>query len=483
MKRAGIIIVIVILLAAAGFFGFRQIQRARANAASSFQTVAVTRGDLTASVGATGTVRSNQSALLNWSTTGRIAQVNVSIGDQVAAEQILAQLDEKSLPQSIILARADLVTAQRNLEQLMNSDVARAKAQQALVAAQKELDDAQEKRQSKNYARALPATVDEARANVVIAEDAVKRATEQYDRVDDRAQDDPIRAEAFAQLAKARKNYDTQLANLNWLLGRPDTQEVSEADARVAVAEASLKDAQREWDRLKDGPDPEDITAAKARIAALESTIGQIVLLAPFGGTVTHIDSLPGDQVNPGTPAFRIDDLSRLLVDVQITEVDVNRIRVGQPVMMTFDAIADKEYSGKVVEVGRVGTAVQGVVNFTITVQIENADEAVRPGMTAAVNIVTDLVENTLLVPNRAVRRRNGKPIVYVLRNGVPTITDIELGLTSDTTSQVVSGGVKEGELLVLNPPVQFGPATGGPGSGFRQGGEGGQGQGQSQGQ
>lgn len=125
----------------------------------------------------------------------------------------------------------------------------------------------------------------------------------------------------------------------------------------------------------------------------------------------------------PTQQAFRIDDLSHLLVDVEITEVDINRIRTGQPVMMSFDAIADKTYSGKVVEVSRVGTADQGVVNFKVTVELGDVDGSVRPGMTAAVNIVTNLIEDTLLVQNRAVRLRDGNRVVYVLRNGVPVMT------------------------------------------------------------
>lgn len=464
MKRVLIIIGVLAVLGVGGYFGWQRIQQVQASAASSFQTVVLSRGDLTASVGATGTVRSNQSTVLAWQLTGKVDQVRVAVGDTVQAGDELANLQENTLPQSVILARADLVTAQRNLDQLMNSDVARAKASQALVAAQKELDDAKEKRESKNYARALPSTVDEARANLIVAQNAVDRATELYDKVDDRDQDDPVRAEAFAQLARARREYDRQLANLNWLLGRPDNQEVSEADARVLVAEAALKDAQREWDRLKDGPDPDDIAAAKARIAAIEATLDQITLEAPFSGTITDVGYKPGDQTSAQTPAFRIDDLSRLLVDVQITEVDINRIRPGQPAMMTFDAIMDQEYSGKVIEVARVGIPVQGVVNFDVTIELNNAGGDVRPGMTAAVNIITDLVEDTLLVQNRAVRLRDGKHVVYVLRDGVPQMTSIELGLTSDLYSQVIGGEVKEGDVLVLNPPANFQPFTGPPG-------------------
>ncbi len=470
MRRAVIILVIIAVLATAIFFAFQRFQQAAAAAATNYQTVTLERGDLTASVGSTGTVHANQSTVVGWQLSGKVGTVDVSVGDVVQEGQVLATLDEKSLPQSVILARADLIAARRTRDELLNSSVARAQANQALVLAQKEMEDALEKRESKNYDRASPATVDEARANLVVAEDAVSRALELYDRVDDRGADDPVRAEAFAQLSAARRNRDRQLANLNWLLGRPDTIEVSEADARVTLAEANLADAQREWDRLKDGPDPDDVAAAEARIAALESTLAQVLLEAPFAGTITQVNIKAGDQASPGgNPAFRIDDLSRLLVDVEITEVDINRIRPGQPAMMTFDAIPEKEYSGRVAEVASIGNSAQGMVNFTVTIELNSVDADVRPGMTAAVNIVTDLVENVLLVPNRAVRLRGGQRVVYVLRNGnpLPQMVEINLGLTSDTTSELVSGDVREGDVLVLNPPTQIFQPAGGPPSGM----------------
>ncbi len=470
MKRRVIIIAILLILAVLGFFGYRQYRQAQGASGSQYQTVELNRGDLTASVGATGTVRANQTAILTWQLTGQVAEVGVEVGNLVQPDQLLASLDEKSLPQNVILARADLVAAQRDLDQLLNSDVARAQANQTLVAAQKELEDAQEKRESKNYDRALPATVDEARANLVIAEDAVKRATELYDKVDDRAEDDPVRAEAFAQLAAARKNRDRQLANLNWLLGRPDNLEVAEADARVMLAEANLKDAQREYARLQNGVDPRDVEAAQARIAGLEAVLDMVRLKAPIGGTVTEVSIKAGDQVAPSSAAFRIDDLSRLLVDVEITEVDINRVRVGQPAMMTFDAIPDEEFSGQVVQVAQVGIPSQGVVNFTVTIELNNQAGVVRPGMTAAVNIITDLVENVLVVPNRAVRLRDGKRVVYVLRDGVPVMTEIQLGLNSDVQSELVGGDVNEGDRLVLNPPTLPFQGAGGPPSGSGNG-------------
>jgi HlyD family secretion protein len=460
MKRVVTTIIVLVLLGVGGFFAYRYYQSQQAAQAGDYQTVAVTRGDLTATVGATGVVRTNQTAVLSWQINGQIGLLDVEVGDTVRADQVLAELAQSSLSQSLILARADLVTAKRNLDTLLNSDIARAQALQNLVTAQQEMDDAQKNRLRKDFARSDQDQVDVAKANLVLAEDEVKKAEETYNVFVNAAESDPQRAAALSRLANARDKRDRAQSSLDWLLGKPGVLEVSEADARIEVATARLKDAQREWTRLKDGPDPDDIAAAEARIAAIEATLNQVNLKAPFAGTLTEVRSHAGDQVNPGTASFRLDDLSRLLVDVQVTEVDINRVKMGQVVTLTFDAITDRDYSGKVVEVAAVGTAVQGVVNFTVTIELSDVDELVRPGMTAAVNIVTETVENVLLVPNRAVRLREGQRVVYVLEAGEPVAREITLGLTSDQYSEILDGDLTAGALLVLNPPAefQFGP-------------------------
>jgi HlyD family secretion protein len=458
------IIIIAIVAGAVYFFYYRNNQQTQAAANTKYQTAVIKHGSLTALVGATGTVHSNQSATLVWQATGKIGAIFAKLYDVVNADQVLASLDKESLPQSIIGAEADLVTAQRNLDNLRNSDVAKSQAQLKLADAEKTLSDAIDTRNSKNYKRADASIVDAARANYLIAEQAVKDAQDAFDQFVDRSETDILRAQALSKLSAAKQIRDRDLANLNYLLGSPDQTEIDQAEANVSVAKANLADAQREWDRLKNGPDPQDIIAAEARVEAIKVTINSVNLKAPFKGTVTDSNSLIGDQVNPGTVSFRIDDLSRLLVDVQVPEVDINKVAVGQPSQLSFDAINGKEYNGKVIEVGQVGTPVQGVVNFTVTIEMSDADSAVRPGMTAAVNMVVSQLDNVLLVPNRGVRLENGKHVIYLSKNNVPTPITVELGSTSDTYSEIKSGDVKEGDSIILNPPAQFGGPGGGPG-------------------
>lgn len=468
MKR-WIIIILVVVVLVGGYFGYRAFQRQQAALNTNYQTVTLSRGSLTATIGATGTVRANQTAVLSWQTTGTVGQIDVKVGDQVAADEVLAELLQGSLSQTIISAEAELISAQRSLDNLRQSGVARAQAQQSLAAAQDALETAQKRLESKAYTRASQDVIDVAYANYILAQEEVDRRQSTYDGTAHLAEDDPVRASALSSLASARQKRDTALANYNYAKGMPDAIDIDIAAANAEVARANLDDAQREYDRLKDGTDPRDIAAAEARVAAIKATLDMAHITAPFGGTVTQVDALPGDQAAPGVTAFRIDDLSRLLVDVQITEVDINSIQIGQPVRLTFDAIPNKEYNGQISEVGQVGTAVQGVVNFTVTIELIDADENVRPGMTAAVNVVISQLEDVLLVPNRAVRLREGQRVVYLLRSGIPEAVEIELGATSETSSQIISGDVKEGDEVVLNPSNQLQPGGGffgGPGGG-----------------
>ena len=115
-KRIVLLAAIVIVVIAA-FFVIRGIINGR-SANSTWQTVKLERGELVAIVGATGTVRSNQSAVMAWQTSGKIKKAYAVLDQQVSSDFILAELDQASLPQSVILAEADLVTARRNLETL-----------------------------------------------------------------------------------------------------------------------------------------------------------------------------------------------------------------------------------------------------------------------------------------------------------------------------------------------------------------------------
>jgi HlyD family secretion protein len=449
----------LVLLVAVLVFVFLTI-RARSSSASTYQTTTVERGNLNATIGATGNLRAAQTASINWQTSGMIAAVNASPGDLVEAGFVLASLSPTSLAQNVVLAQADLVTAQRNLDSVLQSSTQRAQAQLNLVNAQKSYNSAN------NTLTGMLATnhggssadILYYQAQLTIAQSTYDSAKAMYDNVKDRADGDMLKAQAYTAFYNADQALRRAKANLNFFLLVPSGSDIDLARAKLALAQSQLDDAQREWTRLKDGPDPADVEAARARVDAAQATMNYARLAAPFAGTVTVVDAMAGDQVTAGSPGFRVDDLSRLLVDVQVSEVDINRVVVDQAVIVTFDAALGKEYHGKVVEVSRVGTSVQSVVNFNVTVELSDPDENVKPGMTASVTITVQSLENVLLVPNRAVHLENGQRLVYVLRNGVLIQVPVTLGASDDTMSELLTGDLSAGDVLVLNPPLDFRP-------------------------
>jgi HlyD family secretion protein len=194
-----------------------------------------------------------------------------------------------------------------------------------------------------------------------------------------------------------------------------------------------------------------------------------------------------------GTRAFQIDDLSHLYVDLAISEVDINRIQIGQKVALTFDAIPGKAYDGKVVEIGLIGTKILGAASFRVTVEVvdgfsgnNSGDLEPRPGMTSSARIVIEEIGDALLVPSRAIRALDGDIVVYRLEEipgifQIPSLrwnpssgadggfkfplvfqrslqyqiqpVAITLGATSGDYSEVLAGNLQVGDIIVLNPP------------------------------
>ncbi|MEJ2607539.1 MAG: hypothetical protein P8Z41_12795, partial [Anaerolineales bacterium] len=291
MKRRYIAIAVVVVIIA-GFLALRSCAQSNQASLGSLQTEKLTRGSLTASVGATGTVRANQSAVLTFQSSGIVDGVEVELGDKVKHGDVLSEIQQTSLPAAVILAQADYVAAQRALEDLLESSQTQAAAQLALAQAQDALENAEYLRtvRQEGY-RASSDTLAAARANLVLAQQDVDRAQAAYDRVENRPNDDPGRALALSNLIAARKKRDSIQRELNWYTGHPSETEQALLDADVAVAEAQVADAMREWERVKDGPNPDDIAAAKARLAAAEATLKTARIEAPFSGTITSVQA------------------------------------------------------------------------------------------------------------------------------------------------------------------------------------------------
>jgi len=655
MRKFLITIFVLIGLGIIGYFGYQALQtRRQANSISNLQTVSAAQGSLTASIGATGSVRPDQTALLAWKTTGNVDQVFVEVGQVITTGQTLATLAQSSLPQNIILAQSDLITARNAVTQLTNPDLSTiSNAEKVLAAAYSSYQQAQTSltnaiitNQNANDLTLYndwfntKTTLDVARNNLPLANasidvqayyQALRRTNQLQDSLtvaqdsasahpEDTAlaqkvtdlqvavQDSLTKqtnlqsglpsdtidlvstlsdklsayegstndfigsvitdttntsvdlAQIQADLAQKQSNlintqitltdltnkrqgmngkrcaddtiadyqkaYDQALnaynftghiansreyqllqsaaANLNWCTAVWSESDIAAQDAKIASAQAQIQLLQAQitadqtqitdatssvyglaillntvWTAYQDAnqqlsnvvttlyelersPNPDDLAVAQARLQAAQAAVDTQSLTAPFVGTITEVDIKPGDQVSPSSIGVRLDKLDRLLVDVQVSEVDINSIQVGQPVTLSFDAILNKQYNGVVSQVPEVGDIIQGVVEFNVLVELKDADQYVKPGMTAAVNIVVDQITNALLVPNSAVRVVDGQHVVYILKDNQLQPIEITLGASSDAQSEVLDGNLKVGDQIVLNPPQDIFGSNGG---------------------
>ena len=396
MRKALLWFFLVLVIVAGGWFWY-QNRAAVETAAPEWQTQTLKRGDLRATVGATGEVEAHRSARLVWQTSGQVASAP-EVGDKVTSGQVLMELDHDSWPQALLQAEAqilDLKQQQARLEQI-----------------------------------------------------GLAQAWNQY-------------AEARYQEHRAEQNLDSLYDKIE------DGQSVSDItleryESAKALATAQREYAEQVYKQWQEGSPPELVTL-EAQIAALERALETARLTAPFDGTVTAVYTSEDTPVQPGTVALRVDDLSTLWVVADITEFDIPGVAVGQEVEVVFDGLPYQTFHGVVEEVAAVGTPdpASGAMNFPVRIRLTDADEHIRPGMTAAVTIFTQIYKDVLLVPNRAVRVVDGQPTVYVLRNGEPEPVTVRLGASSGEYSVLLEGDLAEGDAIVLNPPSQgglFGP-------------------------
>ena len=443
---------------------------------SAYQTTTVQQGTLTSSVEGTGSVRSNLSAIINWATSGQVAQVNAKIGDQVKANDILATLVQDSTQVSLETA---LVTAQQNLAELTTPE-AIANAKLAITTALTNVTNAQLALSNLKYWQNT-ALIQNYYANMVLAKSNLDKAQTAYDNAKGGQYiNNTNQAAAYNTLYTAQVAYNNAQYYYSLYSQAPTQNQQNQSQANLDLANATLKSAQIYLAALTGGTVPTDATGtdllklqqAQLAVQTAQENLNAANMTAPFDGTVTQSNAVPQAMVTAGTQAFRIDDLSNLVIDVQVVEVDINHVQIGQTASITFDAIPDKTYIGKVLSTDLAGTSSQSSVNFNVTVQITNADAQVKPGMSANVTVITNKVENAILVPNTSVfTDANGGQYVYTVQNGGTTKVPVKVGVVSDSTTQITSGNLKAGDTIVLS--FASTSTTGGFGA-FRLGGGGG---------
>ena len=367
-----------------------------------------------------GSLDAQPFAALDWKTSGVVAKVNAQAGDMVKAGDILLTLQPDSTSSNIVSAQADLVTAQKNLEDLLNSNTDLAQAAITLRDAQEEYDDAANWRKELNG----------------------KITIKQYKTVK--------RFGHTVQEVVEREDY-------------ADATTIAKADEDLALAKAKLEDAQRDYDRLKDGPNSQDVLAAQARVDAAQVTVNSLYTIAPFDGQVLSVNGIAGDPVNAGDVSVYLADMNHLFVEAQVDESDIASIKVGQQADITLDALAGAAFTGKVVSINPVGEVVSGLVKYNVRVDLDKVtDQSFTPlSTTASVTIHVREATASLAVPITAIQNDSNGEYVLVLQPDGSTkrVNIVSSSIVGNLVA--VTGDLKEGDVLTTSQ--NSGVPQGGP--------------------
>jgi HlyD family secretion protein len=489
----------VALLLIAGLLAGCTAGAAQTTARAAGQTTAtVQRGNLTATVNAAGNITAHQQVALNFGQGGTVAKVYVRVGDRVKAGQVLAELDTSDLKLQLENAKVNLRIAENKLAQTKApataQDIANARArlesaqasynklaagptQAELAAAQAALASAQAAYDAAVKSAAVAGTtIDAATAQYQKALAALQQAQAAYDRVAS-APNIAARSESVAlqnatiDFNQAKANYEASLATAGADARTKVAQafsQLQQAQANLAKLQASESDliaaraqvtqAQNDLDKLLAGPDAATLDIAQQQVAQAEIAVRQAEyklkqaqIVAPFDGTITAVNIVVGGAgPTSGTAgAIQLADLDNLEIIVNMAEVDVSKIKVGQPAQITLDALPNVTLTGEVSLVSPAGVQTQGVVNYPVTVAVKDPTPEVKTGMTANVTIITDERDNVLMIPNRAVRTVGRQKMATVLLEGNEIQVPIVVGMSGDSYTEVISG-LKEGDVVVV---------------------------------
>ena len=205
----------------------------------------------------------------------------------------------------------------------------------------------------------------------------------------------------------------------------------------------------------------ESLRSAEISMQNLQDAMNNYTITAPISGTIIEKDAKVGDAVKAGDTLCIVYDLSYLEMSINVDELQISSITVGQKVQITADAVPDKTYVGTVTRVSMKGASNSGTTTYPVTIRIDDTD-GLRPGMNANAEIVVAEAKNALVVPNAAVMRGS-----YVLvtkdspsaANADTTMeapegfvyVPVKTGVSDDDYTQIVSG-IQEGDTIGYDP-------------------------------
>jgi len=267
-----------------------------------------------------------------------------------------------------------------------------------------------------------------------------------------------------------QNNLKSYLSTANSNVSSLSSQERTLADTKETII-----NTERDIEILKignpEGDNPLSLQTAQnnlkkkeTSLADLKTALADYSVRAPFTGVIAKVNSKKGDSVSSGTALATIITKQRV-AEISLNEVDAAKVKVGQKVTLTFDAVENLSITGEVAEMDTLGTVSQGVVTYAVKIIFDTQDERVKPGMSVSAVIITDVKQDVLMIPNSAVKSSGDTQYVEfiegtavsdsgatgsagILSTTLPQQKAVQTGLANDSFTEIISG-LTEGESIV----------------------------------
>lgn len=446
-----------------------EVGPASSSARTSNEVVAAENGVVQSTVTGSGNVEPGTEVFANFKTSGTLSQVYVHIGQHVHDGQLLATLDPTS---------AQLAVDQTQL---------------SLKAAEDQLTAAQDGGSGSGSGSATS------------TDGSVPAATTEFVSTRPRA---PGGSSQTTSTSTSTTTTPSSKAK------KPTRSKTRSSSARSSSAGSSSGTSSSNNTTTTTAPSPAAIASAQAAVDSAQlnlnsaqATLAETRLYAPAGGTIVSLESTsPGDTVSAassssssastgsgsgsgsgstgstgsgsgsgaaassgslggsssssssssGSGFAEIVDTSSMTMTVAFSESDITKVRVGQPATVSLDALSGVQLAAHVSSISTLGTTSDGVVSYDATLDLDQTDSSVRPGMSASASVVTAQAQGVNL-PNSAVSGTGSVTTVNLLRNGKSVPTPVAVGLRGDSRTQIVSG-LRPGQQVVVTTPL---PALG----------------------
>lgn len=370
MRRILAIVLLVLLVAGGVTVGY--VYYTGRQSPPQYLTARVERGQIATTVSATGTLNAVVTVQVGSQVTGSIAQLFADYNSPVEEGQVIAQIDPASFAARVSQAQANLASAKANVH------VAQATMDNTQAAVET----------SQANLKSEQANVEKARVAVADAERTLARRRGLVSRA----------LASQSDLDAAQTAYDSAVSQLN---GATAQYEAAQGQLKSGAAQMRLAAAQHAVAQAQ-------VEQAQAALQAADLDLAHTTIHSPVQGIVISRSVDVGQTVSASLQAptlFLIaQDLTRMQVNTNVSEADIGKVREGQAVTFTVDAYPDQTFMGQVVQVRNAPITVQNVVTYDAVVEVSNPQLQLRPGMTANVSFIVAQRDDTLKVPNAALR-------------------------------------------------------------------------------